>query len=459
MGVMLRRLLPWCGVAAVLGFAVPAASADPGPINTPGTALHAAVAASPLATDVVTIYNTGSLRASVSSSALAAARDAGGTAAFGRSAAIGMRRVLRGSDIVQAAPSGFAYPMSTTVLPNVVVGRLMGREVSAVLNADTIVMSALTAGLRGAQAGDRVELIASSGATVTLTIGAVVDDAITGGTELVLSPATADRLGVHSTKRVVIWGFSSRAAIEQALADRGLISTSIRVRKSWDPFDPDLTLGYARTKEALGEFAYRVNSNGSVTLESAWESANITSGSVGQSPYRLNLPTGCHSKVRVSLAAAMNELIATGNADSINYGHANTAGGCFVRRFNRLTQNSAIGYLSRHTWGMAVDTNTLGSCQGCAPPDFVSNGDCDTIRIFRKHGFAWGGNFLTPDGMHFEWVGEPRDQFAYPSRYCPNTPSGAPPSRPGGDAPAVEETARATLFTMEGLEAEHGHHD
>ena len=46
------------------------------------------------------------------------------------------------------------------------------------------------------------------------------------------------------------------------------------------------------------------------------------------------------------------------------------------------------------------------------------------MRIFRKHGFAWGGNLRTPDGMHFEWVGEARDQIGYPSRYCPNNVGG-----------------------------------
>ena len=47
------------------------------------------------------------------------------------------------------------------------------------------------------------------------------------------------------------------------------------------------------------------------------------------------------------------------------------------------------------------------------------------MQIFRKHGFAWGGNFLTPDGMHFEWVGEARDRLDYPSRFCPNVAVGA----------------------------------
>ena len=50
--------------------------------------------------------------------------------------------------------------------------------------------------------------------------------------------------------------------------------------------------------------------------------------------------------------------------------------------------------------------------------------DCRVVRIFRKHNFAWGGNFLMPDGMHFEWVGEPRNTCQYPSRYCPNVPGG-----------------------------------
>jgi hypothetical protein len=64
---------------------------------------------------------------------------------------------------------------------------------------------------------------------------------------------------------------------------------------------------------------------------------------------------------------------------------------------------------------LAFDINTDTNAQGKIPQM-----NCDVVRIFRKHGFAWGGNFLTPDGMHFEYVGEPRDTIDYPSTYCPN---------------------------------------
>jgi hypothetical protein len=111
-----------------------------------------------------------------------------------------------------------------------------------------------------------------------------------------------------------------------------------------------------------------------------------------------------------------------GLGGTIDVTNANTYGGCHLARFNRLTPDSSLGFLSRHSWAMAFDTNTVGSCQGCAPPDFATRpGGCTAVQVFRKHGFAWGGNFLTPDGMHFEYVGERRDLLPYPSRWCQNT--------------------------------------
>lgn len=391
--------------------------------------------------DVVTIYNSGALRSDIASRSMAASTAAGGTGAIGRSASTGMQRVRRGTSVVQQAPSGYAYPMGTTMLPTHAIANLMGNDVAAELSAVDIVMSEETASLRGARAGDVVDLVASNGAVLAFNIAEVVPDEITGGTELLLSIDAANRLGVTRDSRIVLWGFESRAAINAELERQNLISTSIRVRRSWDPPDPDSTLGMAATKTALGEFAYRINASGSVTVDSAWKAANISkAGSIGQ----LTLRSGCHYLVRDALANAMAEVIAAGLEDTINYTHANTAGGCYVPRFSRLSPNSSIGFLSRHTWGQAIDTNTLGSCQGCAPPDM----HCDTVRIFRKHGFAWGGNFLTPDGMHFEWVGERRDQGLYPSRFCANTD-------PGSFARLDQEVERSTIFADDGLYVGH----
>ena len=86
------------------------------------------------------------------------------------------------------------------------------------------------------------------------------------------------------------------------------------------------------------------------------------------------------------------------------------------RALQSTDAEQSLGSLSRHSWGMAVDTNTAGRARDASRLHM----DWRTRQIFRKHGFAWGGNFLTPDGMHFEWVGERRDQLPYPSRWCPN---------------------------------------
>lgn len=431
---------------------VTVAMADPPRIDGPATGPLARATRNPaVTTDLVTVYNSGPLDDSVANRAIAAAKEAGGTAIVGRSASVGMVKIRRGGSVVQQPAAGFAYPMGTTVLPQAFVGPAMGPSVSAAMSPTKIVMSELTASLRGARAGDVITVVGDLGNQVDYTIGAVVADAITGGTEILMSPAAADRIGLHRLSRVVIWGFDSRSAINSRLAAQGLVSTSIRIRRSWDPRDPDLTLGMAETKQKLGEFSYRVNADGSVTQDAAWRSANITSGSI----YQLRLYTGCHKTVRPALQAAMTELIAAGLEYTINYTHANSAGGCYYPRFNRLTPNSRLGFLSRHSWGQAVDTNTVGSCQGCAPPDM----HCGTVRIFRKHGFAWGGNFLTPDGMHFEWVGEPRDHLPYPSRYCQNPGSAAldiPDDAPSDPLP-IEDTERATFFANDGLDDLHDH--
>jgi len=394
-------------------------------IDRPVTAVSQAVRVSPAITDVVTVFNSGELRDDVANQAVAAARSAGASLAFGRSASVGMTGLYRGTNAVQLPPQGFAFPMGTTVLPTEAVAQTMGVDVAQFLAPDALVMGALSAGLRGAQAGDTALLTSGSGATVTFRIAAVLPASRVGGAEFLMSNEAADRLGIVRLSRVVMWGFSSRSAIDATVSSNGLVSTSVRIRRSWDPADPDGTIGMSETKAVLGEFAYRVNANGSVSQDDAWLNASLPGGREllnGSIPVRAR----CHNVIVPALRAALAEVAAEGLAATIDVANANSFGGCHLARFNRLTPDSSLGFLSRHSWAMAFDTNTLGSCQGCAPPDFATRpGGCRTVQIFRKHGFSWGGNYLTPDGMHFEWVGERRDNLAYPSRFCPNVAAGA----------------------------------
>ena len=171
------------------------------------------------------------------------------------------------------------------------------------------------------------------------------------------------------------------------------------------------------------------------------------------------IPTGirayCNVQVRADLAAALQEVATTypslvaASANQyftgIDVANTNNAGGCAVpgqARLSRITQ--ALGSVSRHSWGQPLDTSTVANCQGCTPKM-----DCRIVRIFRKHGFAWGGNFLTPDGMHFEWVGEPRNTLQYPSKYCANLPGGAL-----ADTGEPPPDSRSIMFADDGLTAE-----
>ena len=56
--------------------------------------------------------------------------------------------------------------------------------------------------------------------------------------------------------------------------------------------------------------------------------------------------------------------------------------------------------MSVHAWGAAIDINVANNPLGAAP-----NQDARLVAIMAKHGFAWGGRFLRPDGGHFQWVG------------------------------------------------------
>lgn len=402
--------------------------------------------------DVVVVFNIGELRAPVATAVGRAAADTGASWAPSRSASVGLLSVRRGSGFVERAPDGFRFPLIVTAMPTAAAAAVLDPDVAAALSTTHVVMGERTADLRGARAGDVIDVLAADGSVVSYTVAMIGTDAQVGGAEVIMSPAAADRIGVTRTTRAVLWGFSSRTAIDQALTRHGVGGSLAETRavRSWDPPNPDSTLSTARTKELLGEFAFRVESNGSITQDPAWVAANLPSGTQLLND-EIRIRARCHDRIVGALRLALADIAAAGLHHAVDVAISNRHGGCYNPRFNRI--QGELGFVSRHAWAMALDINTDTDCQGCVPQM-----DCTVVQIFRRHGFAWGGNFLRPDGMHFEWVGQRRDQLPYPSRYCPNQVHQVPSFLQS--LPLVAPDAREQLFADQTLATGHDHaHD
>ena len=397
--------------------------------------------------DAVSVFQTGELTAPIRDAALAAAQDVGAPAVVGRGFSAGMTRLRRGATVIQhSTATGWAFPMAITALPLNAIGAYMGRAVSGPISQGLVVMSQMSASIRGAQVGDTVDLMAANGGIHTFTIGAIAGDDAVGGTEIVISTEQADILGATIPTRVLIYGPLNRTAMQNALVARGLYSNSkVRVRKTWDAPDPDSTLSMVKTKTLMGEFDIdyaHLTDLGWTSLGAAWRAAYLPAT---RETYPTGIKAMCNKVIKADLTAALQEVVNSGLAGGIDFANANAYGGCATgqARLARITQS--LGSVSRHSWGQPLDTNTTTNCQGCTP-----HMDCRIVRIFRKHNFAWGGNFLTSDGMHFEWVGEPRNTLQYPSKYCQNVPSGGIQRTNASPPPA----SRSDLFADDGISDE-----
>jgi hypothetical protein len=422
----------------------PAADAIAAVAFAGGASASARATRLPSVSDVVTINRLGPMRAADVAALESLATRLGVPSQRGRSFNIGMTSIRRDGSFVQVAagPGGlWQFPMAVTALPVEALGQVMSHRVSSVAASGGVVLSSTSAGLRGAAAGDLVDLVGETGSTVTVRLGAVVPDDEIGGAELVMSTDTADRLGVTTVTRIVLFGQFDRNRLMAELAQSGFVDgVGVRIVRSWGPPNPDGLLGSSQVKLLLGEFDYRVNSDDSLSLDAGWIASSLpASRRVYDS---IAVRARCHLRVHADLQAALDEVAASGLAGAIDLVNTNTYGGCFNPRYARLSQST--GSISRHAWGMAIDMNTATNAQG-----YVPQMDCRVVRIFRAHGFAWGGNFLVADGMHFEWVGEPRHTWQYPSAYCPNIAAISGADVDGAVGP--ERTSRSTLFAESGF--------
>jgi hypothetical protein len=154
-------------------------------------------------------------------------------------------------------------------------------------------------------------------------------------------------------------------------------------------FDTDVqtaVLSGTSVSEKVGTFSYTPHPDGTLTPDSSWVRSFIRTEQV---PILGSVT--CNKGMLPQLRAALAAVVQRGLADKI---HPGEYAGCYYPRY--IARDPAKG-LSLHSWGIAVDLNVPGNQRGT-----VGEMDREVVAIFKRWGFAWGGDWNYTDPMHFE---------------------------------------------------------
>jgi hypothetical protein len=267
------------------------------------------------------------------------------------------------------------------------------RGALAALDAGEGILGSSSASLRGLGPGAVLALGA-----VRVRIAAVLPDELVGAAELVVSTETGRRIGVVHERHLLLQVADPRRAtsprLERLLEPLLPEDRVVQVRAPGEtPFfrAGDAVLPQVLLKTLFGEFAARPSRRdaGAVELDPAWTREHLE---------RTRVPllgrVTCHEAIVDQLRGAMRDLRKDGLGRLIRSFH-----GCWVPKF---VTRDPTALLSHHTWGVAFDVNLVGNYYGQAPHQ-----DRRLVDTLASWGFQWGGEFIVPDGNHFEYKRAP----------------------------------------------------
>lgn len=174
-----------------------------------------------------------------------------------------------------------------------------------------------------------------------------------------------------------------RKAVERAAGVRAQL-TDIAAQLGLDPSVPQPVVVVGTVAQVVGTFTYTVLGGGRIAPEPAWVASHISTEVV---PILGSVT--CNRYMMPQLRQALLEIEATGLADKI---HPGEYAGCYYPRFIAGSTT-----LSNHSFGLALDLNVPGNQRGT-----VGEMDRLVVDIFKRWGFAWGGDWSYTDPMHFE---------------------------------------------------------
>ncbi|MBZ5735489.1 M15 family metallopeptidase [Nocardioides sp. TRM66260-LWL] len=155
-------------------------------------------------------------------------------------------------------------------------------------------------------------------------------------------------------------------------------------RYGLDPGATQTAFVVGSVADAVGSFTYSVLGGGRIAPAPAWVASHI-----GTETMPIIGRMTCNTKIFPQLRAALLEIQQVGLASKIFPGQY---AGCYYPRFIAGTTT-----LSNHSFGLAFDVNVPGNQRGT-----VGQIDRGVVAIFKKWGFAWGGDWNYTDPMHFE---------------------------------------------------------
>ena len=291
--------------------------------------------------------------------------------------------------VVDEPTKPFAFPIDVFAVdaddyaPFVATG-VRGRIVRA-LSAGQAVLGQHSARLRRLGPGGKLTFREGS-----VRVGAVVPDDAVGWSEVLLNREVGRRLGI-THERYLLAQMSrdlTRSAWKRKLlpfvgddplrVDLPGSTPFVRVASGVRP--PILV------KEAFGEFAATPQSDPAwLTIDPAWVERNIVTTEVP-----LLGTVTCHRKLIPMVRGAIEEIMGSGLVSEIK-----VYSGCWA---SRTIARSPTAPPSYHAYGAAIDINAPENPYGAKPTM-----NREMVRIFESWGFNWGGDFLIPDGHHFEW--------------------------------------------------------
>lgn len=253
------------------------------------------------------------------------------------------------------------------------------------LRRGQVLLAETSAELRAARVGMKIRLVDR-----TVRVAGIVSDIATNGYEAIMRAPAPDSWARVDDFLLVRNAGARRARIERVVRSHLLPGQRLQVRLNNE--QPFLRYGDAVhsqmiIKEAFGEFAATPLPDGGLAIDPAWLKANIRSAAV---PI-LGRVT-CHRALFPQLRRALR-LVRDGSlAHLVN---PDNFGGCFGPRFINADPD---GRLSHHAWGVAIDLNVAENPYGAEP-----NMSRRIVEVMEGQGFTWGGRWIIPDGMHFEW--------------------------------------------------------